>query len=204
MNKILTSSGKQLLIRVGTDELPDYALPEIDRRFTEMAPFIKNTKQVLYLGGHEHLGYAPNGKEIYIGFHPTEPSREMFINTISHEFHHHVRWQRYGNGWKTLGDAITTEGIASYYAKRKVGWEHVEWPAWNENPMPMLIREWDSTDYDYENTFHKGQYGDYMGYAIGHKAIQKFYTDHEFSLGESFRLTPDLIKPYVNSGIMAS
>ena len=167
----------------------------VTTEFNLIAPYLFKSSQILYIRDNKALtidGVIPAGNT----FFPTESM--IAVNdwknidltelkaVISHELHHMGRWQNAGYG-NTLGGAITSEGIATYYEKLRTGrtplWANVDIPqqAWKD-----VIKDWNSTNYNHYNWFFEGQYGKWAGYSIGYSlASRQFQT---FDLEKSLKL----------------
>ena len=108
---------------------------------------------------------------------------------IAHELHHMARWQNAGYG-DTLGGAIASEGIASYYEELRSGRK----PPWAQvNVEPSVVGkaydEWSNKDYNHVDWFFGGKYDEWAGYSIGYAMAKKCYKD--FDLEKSLLVTPE-------------
>lgn len=101
-----------------------------------------------------------------------------------------ARWQNPGYG-KTLGGAILSEGIATYYEELISGWT----PPWAEATISDKAKTaarlaWNDTNYNHANWFFEGTYGRWVGYAIGYQLAKKLF-DSGFELERSVIVKPD-------------
>lgn len=188
-------SGKHLVIfavnlqkKGSFNALSEIVLPV----FTELAPFMKNEHQVLYIRDipkyciDEKLlyGNAYVENEVTIAVPQWPANKSQLISTIAHELHHLARWQTVGYG-KTLGEATVSEGFATWYGIEKSDWI----PPWaqvsiTEDMKKKAFQEWDSSKYDHKNWFYKGTMGRWIGYGLGY-GIVRAYLDNTFNLKES-------------------
>ncbi len=115
--------------------------------------------------------------------------KEQIRASIAHELHHMARWQNVGYG-ETLGGAILSEGIATYYEKLISGWT----PPWSNIELTKLMvqaaqKEWDNNTYNHNDWFFEGKLGRWVGYSIGYKIASELYKA-KFSLEDSVKVHP--------------
>ena len=164
-------SGKELLILAANLNSPidlEIDLDPIFRpAFTELAPYLKRDRQVVYIRDIKAYaiddvypgGYARIPEELVLAV-PEWPADETQLRaTAAHELHHLARWQN-GAERKILGDAITHEGLGTFYEELRSGWL----PPWAKSDIPKeawvaVRKEWDNEKYDYSGWFFKGPYG---------------------------------------------
>jgi hypothetical protein len=172
----------------GVNDVTELARPII----LDLLPFIKLPNQViivrdqpgatienLYPGGHT---YFPNETQIAV---PSWPADEVQLkSTLAHELHHMARWQNGGYG-RTLGEAIISEGVASFYEQTKSGWT----PPWTQAKLTDEIwakikSSWKNDPYNHSDWFFNGPDGQWIGYTAGYLLAQRYYKDR-FDLGHS-------------------
>jgi uncharacterized protein YjaZ len=195
-----SSNGKAMhafCISLHDEGIPDWISAEIQQAFEALAPYIKNEEQVLYIrdipslaidskfpGGHCYNEYAA-----MVALTAWADARRQIIATINHELHHMARWQNPGYG-ETLGGALLSEGIATYYQELISGWT----PPWakaevSQNAIKGSLKQWDAKDYNHSEWFFQGPHGRWVGYGLGYRLAQKIFADG-FDLAKSVTIQP--------------
>lgn len=180
------------------EDLPAWLLEEVIKSFEALAPFIKGSNQVLYIRDIPFLaidgkypgGHCYNAYEAMIAVPNWKTRKQQIVAAINHELHHMTRWQNPGYG-TTLGGALLSEGIATYYEELSSGWT----PPWAEvkvvkTAIEAALKEWGSLDYNHTDWFFKGAHGRWVGYGIGYQLAKKIF-ENDFSLEKSISITPD-------------
>lgn len=135
-------------------------------------------------------GHTYNNYESMIAV-PSWACNENWIKlTIAHELHHLVRWQHAGYG-RALGQAILTEGLATYYESIIADWT----PPWvgaklSQSIIEKVRNEWDHSNYSHFDCFFEGEMGRWIGYTVGYKIVKQIYKD-KFDLAQSFKIKLD-------------
>lgn len=177
--------------------------------FECLSKHIHDKTQVLYIrdipglniDGKYPLGHCYNRHEAMISI-PTWAVGSLDMHqltaSIYHELHHMARWQNVGYG-TTLGEAILSEGIATYYEELMSGWT----PPWAKVTVTKAmrraaVREWDSDTYNHNEWFFEGKHGKWAGYAIGYELAQSLYTFKNLDLGHSVTIDADRFKDVVH------
>ena len=101
-----------------------------------------------------------------------------------------ARWQHAGYG-RTLGGAILSEGIATYYEVKTSGWLS-PWAqaVLTKQAIEAAASEWDKPAYNHADWFFQGQYGRWIGYGIGYQLATKLFASG-FDLSKSLTITSD-------------
>lgn len=205
MNDILTvriiAAGKTLqlfCVSLHGEEIPGHVRSNAEKAFKSLAPYLKNDDQVLYIRDIKFLaidekyvgGHCYNAYEAMIATPSWQADEEQFIATINHELHHMARWQNPGYG-ETLGGAILSEGIATYYEELVSGWSS----PWSQvkvsqETIDAAKKEWDNAEYNHSEWFFEGPHGKWAGYGIGYQLAKKLFADG-FDLERSILITPD-------------
>lgn len=178
---------------IDTDLVEDIVTDEIDR----LAPYIIDPEQILYIRNNDILcidgiypaghTYFPNESMIAVprwqNISPTE-----LRAVVAHELHHMARWQNVGYG-DTLGGAIASDGIATYYEEIRSGRK----PLWAKTKVSETVRieahrHWDDTGYDHNEWFFDGPYGRWVGYSLGYELAKN--TLNPFNVGQSVKIAP--------------
>lgn len=195
-----TFNGKSLntlAVSLNGEEIPDYLNEEIKTAFEKLAPYINNDNQVLYLRDISFLaidgkypgGHCYNSFEAMIALPSWNADKQQVIATINHELHHMARWQNPGYG-DTLGGAILSEGIATFYEELISGWT----PPWAQakvdiEALDSAVQNWNDNQYDHGDWFFEGKYGKWVGYAIGYRLAKRIFING-FDLAKSITVKP--------------
>lgn len=134
-----------------------------------------------------HVGWAPEPGLIYLTVDPDHPSlRANEHNAIermfAHELHHCARWDGPGYG-KTLGDALTSEGLAGHFAQELYGAPPEPWEC---VPITVLrahvadaAKAWEQVDYDHSAWFFgTGPLPRWLGYSLGYQIVARYLAAH--------------------------
>ncbi|MGZ6005422.1 MAG: DUF2268 domain-containing putative Zn-dependent protease [Candidatus Saccharimonadales bacterium] len=203
-----TLNGKSLnalAVSLHGQEIPDWLSEEIRNAFDKLAPYIKNENQVIYLRDIKFLaidgqypgGHCYNAYEAMIALPDWNADKRQVIATINHELHHMARWQNPGYG-ETLGGAILSEGIATFYEEKVSGWT----PPWaqaevSKEALSGAAENWNDNQYNHSEWFFDGKYGKWTGYAIGYRLAKSLFTD-DFDIAKSISVNPDEVEGLVN------
>lgn len=125
-----------------------------------------------------HVGSAPNGWLIYLSFDPEldafEPSLgEPLERTLAHEINHILRWRGPGYG-TTLGEALTSEGLAGVFVRDLFGAPPEPWESALEDASALadqVVAGWDQAYNHGAWFFGTGQYPAWAGYTIGYQIV---------------------------------
>lgn len=200
-NSAFTFNGKTLntlAVSLHGQVIPSWLNEEISMAFEKLAPYIKNENQVIYLRDIEFLaidgkypgGHCYNAFEAMIAVPNWSANKQQTIASITHELHHMARWQNPGYG-ETLGGAILSEGIATYYEEMISGWT----PPWaqadiDNKALKEAIGNWNDNQYDHNGWFFEGIHGKWIGYSIGYRLAKQLFSN-DFDLEKSIMLKPD-------------
>jgi uncharacterized protein YjaZ len=190
-----------LLVSLQGDTIPEYVAETSRDAFEQIAPYLADDSQVLYIRDIQFLaidgkypgGHCYNRSEAMIAVPDWKTDKQQLVAAINHELHHMARWQNAGYG-ETLGGALLSEGIASYYEQLRSGWQS-PWSCAEvskENATEAL-GQWNNAEYDHNQWFFDGQYGKWIGYSLGTKLANRLY-EAGFSLEDSLKITPDKAK----------
>ena len=190
-----------LAVSLNGQKIPAWLDEEIRTAFEKLAPYIKNDNQVIYLRDIKFLaidgkypgGHCYNSYEAMIALPDWEADKQQVVATINHELHHMARWQNPGYG-DTLGGAVLSEGIATYYEEMISGWT----PPWaqadvSSEAFDNAIKNWTDNQYDHSGWFFEGKYGKWVGYAIGYRLARELFSDN-FDLAKSINIKPDEVE----------
>jgi len=165
--------------------------------FEELAPYIKNAQQVLYIrdipfltiAGKYPGGHCYNAYEAMISLVSWQDDPQQIKATINHELHHMARWQNVGYG-NTLGGAILSEGIATYYEELRSGWLS-PWAttSFSKKIVKAASEAWSDKNYNHSEWFFEGPLGKWAGYGIGYKLAKELFMDG-FDLKRSVNIKP--------------
>lgn len=196
-----TSSGKTLSIFCSVfheGAIPDAVIHDAKDAFQKLAPFIHNDNQVLYLRdipflaikGKYPSGHCFNPYEAMIALASWQDDAQQIKAAINHELHHMARWQNPGYG-ETLGGAILSEGIATYYENLQSGWR-APWAetAFTNDALEDAVENWGNNVYDHNAWFFEGPHGEWVGYGIGLRLAGALFKDG-FDLERSIMIEPD-------------
>ncbi|MGH7196703.1 MAG: DUF2268 domain-containing putative Zn-dependent protease [Candidatus Saccharimonadales bacterium] len=167
----------------------------VDEAFSRLSECIKDDVQVLYIRDIPYLaidgkypgGHCFNRHEAMVAI-PTWSAKldtRQLAGAIHHELHHMARWQNVGYG-TTLGEAILSEGIATYYEALTSGWT----PPWAKATVTDQVRrtalnDWECEDYNHAAWFFKGEHGKWVGYSLGYELAHSLYDSKGFDLKHS-------------------
>lgn len=207
LNRMISFDNKSLQILAVSlhgERIPDYLTEIIEDAFGQIAPFLKDNLQVIYLRDIRFLAiedkypgaHCYNRHEIMVSVPSWRTEKKPLAAAINHELHHMARWQNGGYG-KTLGGAILSEGIATYYEKLRTGWA----PPWsevsiNDELIQKAIKEWDNEKYNHSEWFFGGKLGKWAGYSIGFKLAERIFEDG-FDLKQSIEIDNKKAKSYL-------
>lgn len=196
-----TFNGKTLnalAVSLHGQEIPDWLNTEIKAAFEKLATYIKNDNQVIYLRDIKFLaidgkypgGHCYNAYEAMIALPDWEADKQQVIATINHELHHMARWQNPGYG-DTLGGAILSEGIATFYEEMISGWTS-PWAQADvsSEALNSAVKSWNDEHYDHSDWFFEGKFGKWVGYAIGYRIAKELFSN-KFDLAKSINIKPD-------------
>ena len=196
MNNLFTNdfevNGNVLRLLALSNERPGFDFDVLNKivgeEFSALGGFIKENAQILFIRDNVDLsieGTYPAGHTYF----PTEamiavPSwRNLDLNelraVIAHELHHMARWQNVGYG-TTLGGAIASEGIATFYEEIRSGRK----PKWAESVVSVEAlaeakKEWNSQSYNHQEWFYDGPYGRWIGYSLGYELAKKYFAQFD-------------------------
>jgi uncharacterized protein YjaZ len=181
--------------------IPNWIRDETRHAFEVLAPYMKNREQVLYIRDIPSLaiddeypgGHCYNQYEAMLALKSWNDDKRQIVATINHELHHMARWQNLGYG-TTLGGAIVSEGLATFYEEVVSGWT----PPWSkaqvaDEALESIRKEWDNTDYNHRAWFFRGLYGRWVGYSIGYQLAQRIFKVG-FDLTRSITIQPDEVR----------
>lgn len=188
------------------EKIPNYIVEVIEDAFKEVAPFLKDDMQAIYLRDISFLtiegkypgAHCYNRHEILVSVPTWRTEKKPLAAAINHELHHMARWQNGGYG-KTLGGAILSEGLATYYEKLRTGWT----PPWsevsiNDELIQKAIKEWDNDKYNHSEWFFGGKLGKWVGYSIGFKLAEEIFKNG-FDLKQSIDIDTKTAKSYLKT-----
>lgn len=200
----LTSKNKQLLVlapSLSGVEIPDSFLSIVKTAFEQLAPFLKDNQQVLYVRDIPFLaiddkypgGHCYNRHEAMIAVKDWGGDSQQLTATINHELHHMARWQNAGYG-DDLGGSIVSEGIATYYEELQSGWS-APWSqaTFTEAVLADALENWASKNYSHSDWFFESERGRWLGYSIGYQLAKQLFKDG-FDLERSLTLKSDEVK----------
>lgn len=194
-----TKQGKAILNVVALDfsgnNNIEFIQPLVSLISKPMTRFLPEGEYLLYIRNIKDYsidrkypaGHTYNKYESMIALPNWDCNKDWIKSTVAHELHHLVRWQHAGYG-STLGEAILTEGLATYYESIIANWT----PPWAESNLdPTIIRrakeEWNNANYNHFDWFFEGEMGRWLGYTIGYKLAKQLYSN-EFDLAQSFTI----------------
>ena len=173
--------------------------------FKDLVDVVRDDIQFLYIRDNNSYsidnkypgGNCFNRHEAMIALPNWDVDIQLIEAAIYHEMHHMARWQNIGYG-DTLGGAIVSEGIATYYEELRSGWT----PPWAEETVSSkIIKEalnnWDNTKYNHNEWFYELARGRWIGYSIGYKIAKELYR-LGFELNDSVNIKPEDAKELLN------
>jgi uncharacterized protein YjaZ len=207
MNKhisgVITYNKKELIltaVSLSNSIIPDSTLPIVEAVFKKLSPYIKDDRQIIYIRDIPSLsindkypsGHCFNRHEAMIALPNWDVKKQQLVATVSHELHHMARWQNAGYG-NSLGGAILSEGLATYYEELQSGWS----PPWSKakfttHNLSDALDNWNNEHYDHRNWFFGSDKGRWVGYAIGYRLAKELYKNG-FNLKESLLIKPDKV-----------
>lgn len=186
---------------------------QVDVDFSDLDLIVSEELELLsnFITGQEQFLYVRNNKMLCIDgqypaghtYFPYEsmvavPSWQKLSSVelravIAHELHHMARWQNAGYG-ETLGGALTSEGIATYYEEIRTGRK----PIWAKTKLPNdiieeAIKDWDNVNYDHQKWFFYGPYGRWAGYSLGYNLAKEMFST--FDIHKSINISSAEFKP---------
>lgn len=197
-------NGKSLTLfcaSLNGQDIPYWISEYAEDAFERLAPYIINNEQVLYvrdipfltIDGKYPGGNCYNSYEALVALWDWHTEKQQVKAAFNHELHHLARWQNSGYG-ETVGGAILSEGLATFYEELMSGWS----PPWSKGNIPKRAleaaeKEWDDKDYNHEDWFYQGPYGKWVGYGIGYKLAQKIFAEG-FDLAKSINIKPEEVR----------
>lgn len=151
--------------------------------FDELAPYMKRRRHVAFsvdekersLEGR-HASGDSGLSEVDISV-PQWPTDEIeLVDTYAKKLHQMTRQQRLGFA-KTLGEAVTTEGMACLYAERISSWRspYVRSPV-TQHVYDLAKKHWDSRDYEHGLWFSaKNPFGKWAGSRLGYRLAKRYF-----------------------------
>ncbi|WP_299609460.1 DUF2268 domain-containing putative Zn-dependent protease [uncultured Tateyamaria sp.] len=137
---------------------------------------VQDTPRVIPQRGH--VGHAPSGWMVFLSFDPEAAAFESNLGeplerTLTHEINHVLRWRGPGYG-VTLGEALTSEGLAGVFVRDLFGTPPEPWeePLVETGvPTEDVLDGWDDR-YDHaEWFFGTGRYPAWSGYRLGYRIV---------------------------------
>ncbi|WP_299547700.1 DUF2268 domain-containing putative Zn-dependent protease [uncultured Tateyamaria sp.] len=131
-----------------------------------------------------HVGYAPTGWLIHLTFDPEcaafeDNLGEPLERTLAHEINHVLRGRGPGYG-STLGEALTSEGLAGVFVRELFGSPPEPWEMSRDGdvtPVDDVLEGWDKS-YDHAAWFFgAGRYPAWTGYRLGYRIVT-YHIDH--------------------------
>lgn len=187
-------------VSLNGQDIPDWIADEAKRAFEALASFMENDNQVLYIRDIPSLsiegkypgGYRNNAYETMIALPDWQVDKQQVIATINHELYHMARWQNPGYG-VTLGGAIMSEGLATYYEEQISGWSS----PWSQAKVPdgaveAALRQWNDIDYNRREWLFNGPFGKWVGYGIGYGLAKRLF-EKGFDLSKSISIKADAV-----------
>jgi len=208
LSQSISNNGKTLntfIVSLSGEPLPEFLENMIAKVYENLSVVMKDSDQVLYIRDIKFLaidgiypgGHCYNRHEAMIAVPSWSVDEEQVQGSVAHELHHMARWQNVGYG-ETLGGAILSEGIATYYEKFISGWT----PPWasielTKSMVQAAKQEWDNNTYNHSDWFFEGKLGRWVGYSIGYQIATELYKT-KFSLEDSVKVHPNDIKPMLD------
>jgi uncharacterized protein YjaZ len=131
-------------------------------------------------------GFAPSANEMFINMNADMEDIEDKIRltlprTLAHEYHHNLRWSAVGYG-KTVGEVLTTEGLADHFSMEVFPGDPPLWTRSHEAELAILLElaknEWDHP-YDHQKWFFGEGDRPFWGlYKSGFKIVSDFLETH--------------------------
>lgn len=200
------SSLNVFLVSLRRPPIPEYVREVVHNAFKQLAPYLHDASQVLYIRDIPFLaidgkypgGHCYNRSEAMIAVTEWKTDQQQLIAAVNHELHHMARWQNPGYG-STLGGALLSEGIATYYEALRSDWRS----PWSEAPINKAValkalEQWADEKYDHKQWFFDGNLGKWAGYALGTKLATELYGSN-FDLEDSIKITPARAKSVFQS-----
>lgn len=185
----IVSNGKTLILfttNLRSYEVPGYIAERVTEAFEKLSEFMIEDTQVLYIrdipelciDGEYPYSYCSNSREAMIAIRKwgLGLNMEHFTVAVYKELFQMARLQNAGSSG-TLGDAIFSEGAATYFAKLMSGMEPPF--AGTEVTKRMrraAVRRWDSRFFNFGRWFYEGRRGKWVGYAIGYELAEARYS----------------------------
>lgn len=203
----ITKSGKSLellCVNFGPPVNLSFTKDLAAQIWAELAPFASNKVQTLYIrdlkqssiDGKYPGGHSYNEFESMVALPSWKVNRIQIKSTIAHELHHLVRWQNAGYG-NTLGGAILSEGMATFYEQLKSGWV----PPWSRvaataTDIAGAKKSWNDQNYNHAEWFFGLKRQRWLGYGLGYRLASQLYQD-KLDLTDSLTRQPASIIKYL-------
>lgn len=158
------------------------AIMRTQQRVSEYVPVddvdivVQESEWVIHQRGH--VGYAPSGWLVHMSFDPTSDAFESNLGeplerTLAHEINHVLRWRGPGYG-ATLGEALTSEGLAGVFVRQLFDTPPEPWEEPLESASALsdeVQRGWTKA-YDHDAWFFgTGRYPAWAGYRVGYQVV---------------------------------
>jgi uncharacterized protein YjaZ len=204
ISEVITYNNKELIltaVSLSDSVIPDSILSVVSNAFKKLSPYIKDDRQVIYVRDIPTLsinykypsGHCFNRYEAMIALPNWDVKKQQLVATINHELHHMARWQNAGYG-DSLGGAILSEGLATYYEELQSGWS----PPWSKAKLTTLnlsdaLDNWNDEHYDHRSWFIGSDKDRWVGYTIGYRLAKELFKNG-FNLRKSLLIKPDKVK----------
>jgi uncharacterized protein YjaZ len=142
---------------------------------------VKSGKGVIPEKGH--LGFCPEAGVVYLTVDPENPALRInnghsIERMFAHELHHAARWAGPGYG-TTLGEVLTSEGLAGHFSLELFGGEPEPWESLKstiiQDYRSELYQTWHRTDYDHSAWFFgTGHLPRWFGYTAGFNLVSRY------------------------------
>lgn len=188
-----THQNRTLLLVAQSNEQFGYDLEEVGRvteaEFQEIGQYLKQPSQLLYLRDNKMQSidgkypagstFVPTESMIAVPYWKGLPHEEL-VAVIAHELHHMARWQNAGYG-NTLGGAVVSEGLATYYEELRSR----RTPPWatgdiSDDIMDELFKSWSDDSYNHAGWFFNGPHGKWIGYRAGYMLSKRLFPTFDF------------------------
>lgn len=209
LSQSFNNNGKTLnafIVSFSGDPIPEYLEEVVANVFKELSIVMNDIEQVLYIRDIKFLaidgiypgGHCYNRHEAMIALPSWKVDKKQLQASIAHELHHMARWQNVGYG-DTLGGAILSEGIATYYEKLISGWT----PPWADVELTKAMvqaarNDWDNNGYNHSDWFFESNLGRWAGYSIGYQIASELFKA-KFSLEDSVKVHSNDVKPLLDN-----
>lgn len=136
-------------------------------------------------------GYTPNANTIFISLNPihshfSDSLRDKLSFTLSHEFHHTIRWQKQVEG-DTLLEALIFEGLAEHFAQevternKPTPYSCALTPEQKKIFLAKASEEWKQPTYDNDLWFFGSKpeiIPRWTGYTLGYDLVATYLQNH--------------------------